>query len=69
MSKYKLVLTPQQDAETLVVGLNSLFTSKSRTKMFSLAREMTRRNITDDELMRDMLEAMELLERTFPPTQ
>jgi hypothetical protein len=33
--------------------------------MFSIAREMTRRNITDDELMREMLEAMDLLEKNF----
>jgi hypothetical protein len=69
MSKSKIGPNPKLDAETLVVGLSSFFTTESRTKMFSLAREMTRRNITDDELMREMLEAMKLLERTFPPNQ
>jgi hypothetical protein len=33
-----------------------LFLCPSRTTMFAIAREMTRRNITDDELMREMLE-------------
>jgi hypothetical protein len=65
MPQRKIVITPQQDAETLVVALNSLFLSTSRTKTFALAREMTRRNIMDNERMREMLEAMELLEKHF----
>ena len=62
MPKYKIIISSQQDAETLVVALKCLFLSTSRTKTFALAREMTRRKITNDELMREMLEAMEKLE-------
>jgi hypothetical protein len=45
MSKYKLVLTSQQDAETLVVGLNSLFTCKSRTKTRVASAHTADRNV------------------------
>jgi len=69
MPKYKIIISPQQDAETLVVGLNRLFSSTSRSQTFALAREMTRRKITSDELMRGMLEAMDLLEKHFVPKQ
>jgi hypothetical protein len=64
-SKPKIIVTPQTDAETLVVALNCLFLSTSRIKTFALAREMTRRKITNDELMRESLAAMELLEKHF----
>jgi hypothetical protein len=69
MSQYKIIIPPQRDAKTLLVALNSLCLSKSRTKMFALAREMTRRSITSDELMKEMLGAMELLEKNFVPKQ
>jgi hypothetical protein len=67
--RYKIIISPQQDAETLVVGLNCLFSSTSRSQTFALAREMTRREITSDELMREMLEAIDLLEKHFVPKQ
>lgn len=65
----KITITPKMDAETLVVGLNSMFLSSSRTTMFVLAREMTRRSIADEELKREMLKAMDLLEQNFPLMQ
>jgi hypothetical protein len=39
MLQRKIVITPQRDAETLVVALNRLFLSASRTETFALARE------------------------------
>ena len=60
---YKPEPSPKLDADTLVLALNNLFLCPSRTKMFAIAREMTRRNITDDALMCEMLEAMDLLEK------
>ena len=63
MSKYKLEPNPKLNAETLVLALNNLFLGPARTKMFVIAREITRRNITDDALMCEMLEAMDLLEK------
>ena len=69
MSTYKQEPNPKLDAETLMLALSNLFSCPSRTKMFAIAREMARKNITDDELMREMLEAMDLLERSFPPKQ
>lgn len=68
MPKPKIIITPQRDAEAIVVGLNCLFSSTSRTKTFALARGMTRRKITNDandELMKEMFQALDLLEKNF----
>lgn len=62
-------VSPKTDAEVLIAALDSVFRSKSRTRMFAIARTKTRRRIADDILLRDMLAAMDLLEKGFLPRQ
>jgi hypothetical protein len=60
-------ISPKADAEVLIAALDSVFRSKYRTKMFAIARAKTRRGVADEMLLRDMLAAMDLLEKGFLP--
>lgn len=60
---------PSLDADCLVLALSSLLLSKSRSETFAIARKRTRRNITSESLMREMLAAIDVLEEQFPQKQ
>ncbi|HEX4487641.1 MAG TPA: hypothetical protein VH088_15315 [Terriglobales bacterium] len=62
-------ISPKTDADVLIAALDSVFRSKSRTRMFAIARAKTRRGVADDMLLRDMLAAMDLLEKGFLPRE
>jgi len=61
--------TPQQDAESLVVGLNVLLTSQTRVSVFAIARTETVQKIQTSRLQAEMLEAIDLLEKQFTRKQ